>query len=76
MPLTSNKVVLFITSFCVVANNGNPFNFDISYSILNSTHYSWTAKVFQYSIVSKVHFSEIIYNEDDVTASKLYEIVN
>ena len=43
---------------------------------MNSTFYSWTAKVYQYSTVTKLHFSEIIYNEDDVMGSKLYTIVN
>lgn len=61
---------------CVYANSTAPFKLEISYEILNSTFYSWTAKVYQYSTVTKLHFSEIIYNEDDVMGSKLYTIVN
>lgn len=75
-PLSGNKVVLFITSLCVLANSTTPFKLNIQYQIINSTFYSWTATVFQYSTVTKLHFSEIIFNENDVTSSKLYTIVN
>lgn len=61
-PLSGNKIVLYITSLCVVANSITPFKLDISYSILNTTYYSWTASVYQWSTITKLHFSEIIYN--------------
>ena len=44
-------------------------------SIVNSSHYTWTVTVNRSAFIAKVHFSQVVYNEDDVTASKLYTIV-
>jgi hypothetical protein len=62
MPLSSNKIVLFLTSFGVLSGGNYPLQFTINYTLLNSSHYQWTARVFCNATVSKVHFSQIVYN--------------
>jgi hypothetical protein len=73
--LSSNKIALFLTSFEINATDTSAIDFTVSVSVLNSSHYRWTVTIDRMAYVGKVHFSLIVYNEDDVKSSKLYAIV-
>ena len=61
-----NKIVYYITSMRITSNSSAPYKLDITYSILNSTHYSWTATIFHYGTVNNLRLSQIIYNDYDI----------
>ncbi len=74
--------MLYITSLYIRGYQDNmspstayPINIDISYQILDSTNYLLNVTVFQNVIVTRLHFSQIIYNIDDVQSSNAYFIV-
>jgi hypothetical protein len=79
-PYSSNSIVLFITSFWVRALFGsppgyNPVKFHIYTGIVNESFYFWNATLETNTMVTNVHFSQIIFNSDDVQSSKKYFIV-
>ena len=74
-PLSSNKIVLFLSSLEINATNTYAIDFTVSVSVLNSSHYRWTVRIDRMAYVGKVHFSLIVYNEDDVKSSNRYAIV-
>lgn len=74
-PLSSNKMVLFITSLWITGTANYVTKVHITPTILNTTHYKWVATAFKNLKVTKLQFSQIIFNEDDVLASGKYFIV-
>lgn len=50
----------------ITSNSSAPYKLDITYSILNTTHYSWTATIFHYGTVNNLRLSQIIYNDYDI----------
>ena len=43
--------------------------------MLNESHYKWNATLWKYALITNVHFSEVIFNSDDVLSSEKYFIV-
>jgi hypothetical protein len=79
-PLSSNKIVLFMSSFWVRGTSGtspnfNPVKFHVYTGVVNSSHYFWNATLETQCLVTNVHFSQIIFNSDDVQSSNQYFIV-
>jgi hypothetical protein len=74
-PLSSNKIVLFLTSFEINGTDGFAMDFTVVVNVLNSSHYQWKVTIDRNAYVGKVHFSLIVFNEDDVKSSKRYAIV-
>jgi hypothetical protein len=74
-PLSSNKIVLFLTSLEINTTASISIDFTVVVRVLNSSHYRWTVTIDRNAYVGKVHFSLIVFNEDDVKSSKLYAIV-
>jgi hypothetical protein len=74
-PLSSNKIVLFLSSFEINATTSSAIDVTVVVGVLNSSHYRWTVTIDRNAYVGKVHYSLIVYNEDDVKSSKLYTIV-
>jgi len=60
----------------ITSNTTAPFKLDLSYSILNTTHYSLTASVFHYGTVNNLRLSLIIYNDYDIKPSDQFQIIN
>lgn len=75
-PLTSNKIVIYISSLTMTANTTAPIKIDLSYSIINSTFYSWTTNLFQYGTITTFHVCAIIYNEDSILSSNQFYAIN
>jgi hypothetical protein len=73
-PLSSNKIVLFLCSFEINATTASAMDFTVVVGVLNSSHYRWTVTIDRNAYVGKVHFSLIVFNEDDVKSSKKYAI--
>lgn len=65
-PISYNKIVYFITSMKITSTSSAPYKLDITYSILNSTHYSLTASIFHYGTVNNLRLSQIIYNDYEI----------
>jgi hypothetical protein len=74
-PLGSNYVVIFMTSLWIAGTFGKPVQFHVDVKVVNTTHYMWNVTMYQSVVVTNVHFSEIIFNSDDVESSKKYFIV-
>ena len=74
-PYASNYIVLFITSLWIRGRTGYPVQFHIYPEVLNDTHYKWNITLYQNVLITNVHFSEIIFNSDDVQSSEKYFIV-
>ena len=68
-PLTGNKIVLFITSLWTRSYSSKPVQFHISTEITNSSYFMWNATIWQYSMITNLHYSLVIFNSDDVQAS-------
>jgi hypothetical protein len=67
-----------MTSLWIVGTFGvplNPVKFHIYTGILNQSHYFWNATLETKVLVTNVHFSQIIFNSDDVQSSNKYFIV-
>ena len=64
-----------MTSFEINATTSSAIDFSVVVNVLNSSHYQWTVTIDRNAYVGKVHFSLVVYNEDDVKSSKLYAIV-
>ena len=73
-PLTSNYIVIFMTSLWIRGSSGSPLQFHIYPEVVNSTHYCWNLTLWRNTLVTNVHFSEIIFNSDDIQASKTYYV--
>ena len=73
LPYSSNKIVLFMTSFWVRGTLSVKFH--IYTGIVNQSHYFWNATLETMVLVTNVHFSQIIFNSDDVQSSKQYFII-
>ena len=56
-------------------NNMYPIDLRISYNIENTTTYKLAATLSTRVRIAKLHFSQIVYNSDDVESSKKYVIV-
>ena len=67
--------MLFLTSFEINGTATSSMDFSVTVDVVNSSHYTWTVRVNRNAYIGKVHFSQIVYNQDDVSASKLYTIV-
>jgi hypothetical protein len=70
-PYSSNNIVLYMTSFWVrgtfgTAPNYCPVKFHIYTGIVNESFYFWNATLETKVLVTNVHFSQIIFNSDDV----------
>jgi hypothetical protein len=70
-PLTGNSIVLYMTSFWVRATfkSGSttyPIKFHVYTQILNSSFYLWNITLSTMVEVTNVHFSQIIFNSNDV----------
>ena len=63
-PYTSNKIVLYITNLWVNGNSGHPVHVHITPSVINSSHYQWVATAWQEVKVTRLQFSQIIFNQD------------
>ena len=55
--------------------NYDPIKFHIYTGIVNTTHYFWNVTLEIMCLVTNVHFSQIIFNSDDVQSSNQYFIV-
>ena len=64
-----------MTSLWVNGKFGWPLQFHIYPQVINETHYLWNITLWTRVKVSNVHFSEIIFNSDDVQSSGAYYIV-
>jgi hypothetical protein len=79
-PYSSNKIVLFMTSFWVRGTFGSapdyaPVKFHITAGVVNESFYYWNATLEVECLVTNVHFSQIIFNSDDVQSSNQYFII-
>ena len=74
-PLSSNYIVIFMTSLWIRGKTGYPVEFHIYPEVVNSSHYLWNITLYRRTLVTNVHFSEIIFNSDDVQSSEQYFIV-
>jgi len=57
------------------ATKSFPINLGIKYNIESEKNYKLSATLSTDVIVQKLHFSQIVYNADDVESSKKYVIV-
>lgn len=64
-----------MTSLWIRGTFGEPVNFHISTRVLNESCYMWNATLEKQVMVTNVHFSQIIFNSDDVESSERYFIV-
>jgi hypothetical protein len=74
-PFSSNNIVLFMTSLWIRGAYGNFVKFHISTGIVDENFYYWNATLETMVLVTNVHFSQIIFNTNDVQSSKKYFIV-
>ena len=64
-----------MTSLWIRGNGTKPLQFHIYPEVINSSYYMWNVTVWQKVSLTNVHFSEIIFNSDDVESSLQYSIV-
>lgn len=64
-----------MTSLWIRGVFGTTVQFHIKTDIINETFYKWNATLFKDVIITNVHFSQVIFNSDDVQSSKKYFIV-
>lgn len=57
------------------AAGSNPIDLAIQYNIESEKTYKLSATLSTMVIIQKIHFSQIVYNSDDVESSKKYVIV-
>ena len=74
-PYTSNKIVLYITNLWIQGDFGYPVQMHITPSVINSSHYQWTATLWTQVRITRLQFSQIIFNQDEVANSLQYYIV-
>jgi hypothetical protein len=73
-PLASNKIVLFMTSLWIRGTFGLPIEFHINVEVITSDTYLLNATLERNVMITNVHFSEVIFNIDDVESSNRYQI--
>ena len=73
-PLANNYIVIFMTSLWI-RSSGAPLQLHVYPQVVNSSHYMWNITLYTKTLVTNLHFSEIIFNSDDVESSKKYFIV-
>jgi hypothetical protein len=66
---------LWVRGIYGVAPNYNPVKFHITTGIVNESVYFWNATLETQCLVTNVHFSQIIFNANDVESSHQYFIV-
>ena len=64
-----------MTSLWIAGTFGQPLKFKIYPEVLNSSHYRWNITAWRDVTITNVHYSELIFNSDDVESSKKYFIV-
>ena len=79
-PYDRNNIVLFMTSLWIRASFGSgntkyPISLRIYPYIINETHYYWNLTLRVKVLVTNCHFSQVIFNSDDVESSKKYFII-
>ena len=73
-PLSSNYIVIFMTSLWI-RSSGTPLQIHVYPQVVNASHYMWNVTLYTKTLVTNLHFSEIIFNSDDVQSSQKYFIV-
>jgi hypothetical protein len=68
-PLSGNHIVIFLTSLWIQGTSGDPLQIHITTDIVNSSHYMWNVTLYRKIKLTNIHFSQIIFNSDDVEAS-------
>ena len=68
-PLSSNYLVLYMTSLWILGSFGWQVEFHVATTVLNETHYQWNATLWKNVMVTNVHFSMLVFNSDDVQSS-------
>lgn len=65
-PLSSNKIVLFLSTLYLQSGgtvaSPVPLEMDINYTVLNTTHYQWSVRLFRNATIARLHFGQIVYN--------------
>lgn len=85
-PVNGNKMLLYICALHIWATFRStnaktnvttyfPINLDVVYDIETESTYRLTATLSTNVMIAKLHFSQIVYNADDVESSKKYVIV-
>lgn len=80
-PFSSNKILLFMTSFFHSGSNeanitiNNPIKILIDYEILNNETYKLMVSLGIKNRVDKLHFSMIVFDQADVERSGLYLLI-
>ena len=74
-PYSGNYVVIFMTSLWIAGSFGTPIKFHVNTTVINETHYAWNISLWKNVHVTNVHFSELIFNSDDVASSEKYFLV-
>lgn len=80
-PFSSNKILLFMTSFFHSGTNeatmtsANPVKLLIDYEILTNETYKLMVSLGIKDMVDKLHFSMIIFDQADVERSGLYLLI-
>ena len=80
LPLSNNKIMLFMTTFFEDGEidffgSLHPIDFYVETSILSTTTYSITVTIGIEVLLQRLHFSQIIFDQVDVEASRVYTIV-
>jgi len=80
VPLTGNKMLLYICALHIwasfrTATKMYPLDLSIKYDIESESTYKLSANFSTDAVIQKLHFSQIVYNSDDVESSKKYVIV-
>ena len=60
--IANYKILYFLTTLYITATAGDPVELDISYSILNASHYTHTLTVGYNVSITGFAFSQIMYN--------------
>jgi hypothetical protein len=81
-PINSNKILLLMTTLSIFGDwtaNSNgvkgllyPIQFTITPTVLNYEEYSIEVKTYRMMRLTKLHFSQVIFNYNDVRSSNKY----
>lgn len=80
LPLTNNKIMMFMTTIFEEGDidffgTWRPIDLYVETSILSTTTYSITVTIGVRVLLDRLHFSQIIFDQVDVEASRIYTIV-
>ena len=64
-PYSNNKILFFLTALHIVATSTDPLSLDITYSILNNSHYSMTLTAGYNVTITRYSFNQIFYTTSD-----------